>query len=66
MTTVPEENGDTRLARIEVKLDMMIERLNEVRTDHEARLRTLERWKYAIPASAVMAATSAAVAIFGR
>jgi hypothetical protein len=32
-------------------------------TDHEARLRALERWRYALPTSIVVAAASLIVAI---
>jgi hypothetical protein len=33
--------------------------------DHERRLRTLERWMYAIPASMIIAVIGAVVAIMG-
>lgn len=36
-----------------------------VLTDHESRLRTLERWKYGVPASLVTALAAVVVAIFG-
>lgn len=49
-----------RLVRIETKLDMAI----VDQRDHEGRLRTLERWKYALPASAATALISAAVAAY--
>lgn len=60
------EGGDSRLVRIEIKLDHVIDTLKEVKTDHEGRIRQLERWKYALPASAVAAAIAALAAIFGR
>lgn len=40
----------------------MDERMNMV-TDHEARLRGLERWRYAIPASVFVGFGSAIVAL---
>ncbi|MGH2866776.1 MAG: hypothetical protein ACRDNK_04290 [Solirubrobacteraceae bacterium] len=35
----------------------------EVRADHEARIRLLERWRYALPASFVVSGSSIVVAI---
>lgn len=49
-----------RLARIEEKLDASL----RGHTDHEGRLRAIERWKYALPATAVTAVISGALAIF--
>lgn len=46
-----EDDTVTRLVRIETKLDVMLASDG----DHETRLRLLERWKYGIPASMVMA-----------
>jgi hypothetical protein len=48
-----------RLVSIEAKLDIALQRLH----DHEARLRTLERWNYAIPASLLSAAGAILVAV---
>ncbi|OII61225.1 hypothetical protein BJP40_06775 [Streptomyces sp. CC53] len=56
----------SRLARIEARLDELV-RLNQSRgEDHEQRIRTLERWRYAIPPTVVAAVISALVAIFGK
>lgn len=59
-------NLTDRLARIEVKLDQMIEAFKHVSNDHETRIRQLERWKYALPVSALMTVIAGAVAIFGK
>lgn len=48
-----------RLARIEVKLDEALQGYQ----DHEIRLRSLERWKYALPASLFIALASAGATI---
>lgn len=48
-----------RLVRIETKLDAAL----ADQTDHETRLRALERWKYAIPASLLSAAGAILVAV---
>lgn len=55
----------TRLTQIEAKLDELV-RVNKKRgEDHETRLRSLERWKYALPASFFGTLVAALVAIFG-
>ena len=51
-----------RLARIEVKLDAVLANF----TDHETRLRTLEKWKYALPVAFLGTLSAALAAIFGR
>lgn len=45
------------LQRIESKLDRAID-------DHERRLRSVERWMYALPPTLIMAAASLVVALF--
>ncbi|MEU3052286.1 hypothetical protein [Streptomyces griseus] len=50
-----------RLARIEEKLDRVLKE----HADHEVRIRAIERWKYALPLTAITAAASAAVTLFG-
>jgi hypothetical protein len=50
-----------RLVRIETKLDLYI--VNGIQ-DHETRIRQLERWKYAIPASILTGITSAGTAVW--
>lgn len=50
-----------RLVRIETKMDLYI--VNGIQ-DHETRLRGLERWKYAIPASLLTGMASAGTAIW--
>lgn len=51
-----------RLARIETKLDTALSN----HADHEKRLRVVERWKYALPVSALAAIVAGLVAIFGK
>lgn len=51
-----------RLARIEVKLD----EIRRDRADHESRIRTLERWKYTLPATFIPAVISAVVTVYGQ
>lgn len=50
-----------RLARIEVKLDEAL----KTRTDHENRLRLLERWKYTLPAALLTSVISGVVGLYG-
>lgn len=50
-----------RLVRIETKLDLYI--VNGIQ-DHENRIRQLERWRYAIPASVLTGVASAGTAIW--
>lgn len=46
------------LVRIESKLDRAID-------DHEKRLRSVERWMYALPPTLILAVASMLVALFG-
>ncbi|MFJ9413029.1 MULTISPECIES: hypothetical protein [unclassified Streptomyces] len=59
-----EESLRVIVARMEVKLDGLIDVNKSRGEDHESRLRALERWKYALPVSAFGALLSAAVTIF--
>lgn len=69
------EDTSTRLARIEVKLDIVLSQW----TDHEARMRTLEaagtgdhgerltaleRWRYGLPAATLIALCEGAFIIW--
>lgn len=47
------------LVRIDTKLDIALRQ----QEDHEGRLRALERWRYALPTSAVLAVASAITAV---
>lgn len=49
-------SGDVRA------LSELVKQATGVQLDHEARLRSLERWRYALPVSTVM---SASALIFG-
>lgn len=42
-----------------------IETVLETQADHETRIRSSERWRYALPTSAVGALMSVALALFG-
>lgn len=53
----------TRLEVIEAKVDTIIVKLDYLKedtADHESRLRSVERWKYAIPASVLVLAGAVA------
>lgn len=47
-----------RLARIETKLDILVSDYGRSVQDHETRLRGLEKWRYALPASIMLALSS--------
>ena len=60
------ESTDERLTRIETKLDMALTRLDGVTSDHEVRLRALERGRWPLPSVAVLLSGAAlATSIFG-
>ncbi len=52
-----------RLVRVEATLVEVRDALNKVVPDHESRLRSLERWKYGIPAGLVLTIFSALSAV---
>ena len=52
-----------RLESIEEKLDSIVLANTEKHTDLEMRVRMVERWMYAVPASKVTAIVSVAVAL---
>lgn len=52
-----------RLIRIEVLLDTELRSVSRQLADHEERLRNIERWRYALPVSAVAAVASAIAAV---
>jgi len=52
-----------RLEGIEEKLDSIVLATSEKHTDLEMRVRMVERWMYAVPASIVTAIVSVAVAL---
>lgn len=58
-----DDDERDRLARIETKLDILVGDFTERVKDYEARLRGLERWRYALPTSLVLAAVSVAVSM---
>lgn len=50
-------------AELNGKLDLLLERSLEAKADiadHETRIRTVEKWKYGVPASILMALAAAA------
>ena len=60
-----QESDLERLVRIETKLDLHFQSIEtwkseveQTNADYESRLRSLERWKYSIPASLLTAAIS--------
>lgn len=60
MTVTEMTNGELGrwLSRIESKLDRAMD-------DHERRLRSVERWMYALPPTLILALASMGVALFG-
>lgn len=60
MTSEPSLGEIIRtLGKIEARLDRVL-------ADHETRLRRIERWVYAIPATIIVAAASVASAIINN
>lgn len=60
-----QESDLERLVRIETKLDLHFQNIEswkaeveQTNADYEGRLRSLERWKYSIPATLITAAVS--------
>lgn len=51
--TTPEDTVPERLARIETKVDQLLERTKEDRTDFRTRIRALEYWRYGTGAAVV-------------
>lgn len=54
-----------KLCVVEDKVNAMTPQGEKI-TDHEVRLRSLERWKYSIPASLVIAAAAIVTTLFRR
>lgn len=55
------EGDSAAIARIEGKIDVLVIQIageRERGTDHEVRLRGLEKWRYALPTSIVLALAS--------
>ena len=55
------EGDSAAIARIEGKIDVLVIQIageRERGTDHEVRLRGLEKWRYALPTSVVLALAS--------
>jgi len=51
--TTPEDTVPERLARIETKVDQLLERTKEDRTDFRSRIRALEYWRYGTGAAVI-------------
>lgn len=54
MTVINEDTTPERLARIETKIDMLLERTGEDRVDFKSRIRQLEHWRYGTGAAVVV------------
>jgi hypothetical protein len=54
MTMQSEDTTPERLARIETKIDQLLERTGEDRVDFKTRIRQLEHWRYGTGAAMVM------------
>lgn len=48
------DDDHDRLIRVEQNVLEMKDSLNKVLPDHETRIRSLEKWKYGIPAGLVL------------
>lgn len=53
MTAQNEDSVPERLARIETKVDQLLERTKEDRTDFRSRIRALEYWRYGTGAAVI-------------
>jgi hypothetical protein len=65
--TPPAADLVERLVRLETKLDLFLERLESDKArsaDHEARIRRVERWTYALPPTAFIAVLAALSEVF--
>jgi len=51
--STPEDTVPERLARIETKVDQLLERTKEDRTDFRGRIRALEYWRYGTGAAVI-------------
>ena len=60
----PEGLASTQIALIMQRLDQIDQKLDGSLHDHEERLRRMERWMYALPASLVTALISIGLALF--
>jgi hypothetical protein len=61
------DSDSAAIARIEGKIDLLAIQIageRERGTDHEVRLRGLEKWRYALPTSIVLALASVMAQIF--
>lgn len=55
-----EESTEARLARIETKLDSIVQWLVN---DHESRIRKLEKWRWSLPPALILAVASIAISV---
>lgn len=53
MSTPSDDTVPERLARIETKVDQLLERTKEDRTDFRGRIRALEYWRYGTGAAVI-------------
>lgn len=58
MTSSPDSTIPERLARIETKLDQVLERTREDRADTRSRLQKLEYWRYGTGAAVIASIVS--------
>lgn len=54
------------LARVQGTLETLVATVAAGQSDHEARIRRMERWIYSVPLSALAAIAAAAAAIIHR
>lgn len=57
-------NGEPSLGEISRQVQTLDARVGKMLDDHESRLRSCEKWKYAFPPTLLIAVSSALVAVF--
>ncbi|MEU1881898.1 hypothetical protein ABZ470_31750 [Streptosporangium sp. NPDC020072] len=64
--TIKDIYDEVRDAKTELRsLTQEVKESRRTDEDHEGRIRTLERWMYAIPISVLVAIVSAVITIYG-
>jgi hypothetical protein len=61
-----EQFSSTVVALLDQRLGVIERKLDKVVDDHERRLRKLEAWMYAVPASLLAAVSAVIVAVANR
>ena len=59
-------DDNVTLGEVSRQIKALDERVGKVLGDHEKRLRAIERWMYAVPATVISSLAALAVAVWGR